>query len=63
MKGTIKEIAAQLSEKAEKGVDYNSTRGYINVMVALGKGKELGNKPRPEGAKGKPSKIYEVESV
>ena len=61
MKGTLKQIAAALSKQSGKEVDYNSTRGFVMVGLALGTAKEVGNAPRIEGAKGKPSKIYEVE--
>ena len=62
MKGTISELAKQLSAETKKDLDYNATRGYIQVMEAKGKAKCLGPAPRPEGAKGKPSKIYQLEA-
>ena len=51
---TIKELAAHL------GVDYITATGFIKVLEIFGAAKENGNRPNPEGTRGKPSKVYGI---
>lgn len=42
---------------------YAAVSGIVDVAVASGQGKEIGNEPRPAGTKGKPSKVYQLNNV
>lgn len=51
---TINEFAALIEE------DYITTSNFLKVLLKCGGVKEAGNKPNPEGVRGKPSKLFEI---
>lgn len=55
MKTTVKELAEK------HGVNQAYANGYIQVLVKLGKAKEVGKVERPTGTRGKPATIFEID--
>lgn len=60
MNNTIQTTIGDLATKLK--VEYITAASIIKVMEAQGKAKKIGSKPTATG-KGKPSSVYELESV
>ena len=54
-------LAKRLTKRLGVDVEYPTVSAIIDLMVADGKAKVVGNEARPPKTKGKPSKVYEVE--
>lgn len=55
MKTTVKELSQKL------GVDPVYVNGFLQTLIKLGKASIVGRVEKPEGGRGKPSNIYEIE--
>lgn len=55
MKTTVKQLAEQLN------VQPVYVNGYIQTLIKMGKAKVEGKVERPEGTRGKPALIYDIE--
>ena len=56
---TIQGTTQELAEKI--GIDYANCRGLLAFLIKRGLAKEIGKQTK-EGAKGKPSTVYEIVS-
>jgi hypothetical protein len=55
-KVTIKELAESI------GHDYQTTSGFVKVLVSIGAIRKAGFKPQEDGKRGKPSEMFEVDN-
>lgn len=58
MKGTVKEITAQLNDKGVN-VTLPNVNGFINVLEALGKAKKVGSQ-KQANTRGRAATVFEV---
>lgn len=59
---TKKQLGEMLTKRLGKSLEYSTVAGLVDLMIATGQGTEIGNEVRPTGTKGKPSKVYRLNS-
>lgn len=59
---TKKAVAERLSKRLKQEVNYAQASALVDLMVLSGQATEVGNEARPTGTKGKPSKVYRLNT-
>jgi hypothetical protein len=60
---TKKNVAERLSKRLKKEVSYAQASAVVDLMLLAGAATEVGNESRPTGTKGKPSKVYRLNTT